>query len=126
MRSAVAFLSALLLPLVAAQAEAQTHSTSSGQTWPSKPVRIVVPFAPGGTADTLGRLVAQKLGETFKESFVVENRGGAGGVIGSELVAKAEPDGYTLVVSGVASHCIAPALSKDFPFDPLRDFTHIA
>jgi tripartite-type tricarboxylate transporter receptor subunit TctC len=89
-------------------------------------VRLVVPFAPGGTADTLGRLVASKLAETFKETFVVENRAGAGGVIGSELVAKAEPDGYTLVVSGVASHAIAPAMSKNFPFDPLRDFTHIA
>jgi len=96
------------------------------QTWPSKPVRVVVPFAPGGTADTLGRLVASKLGETLKENFVIENRGGAGGVVGSELVAKAAPDGYTLVVSGVASHCIAPAMSKNFPFDPLRDFTHIA
>jgi tripartite-type tricarboxylate transporter receptor subunit TctC len=96
------------------------------QAWPSKPVRIVVPFAPGGTADTLGRLVAQKLTESLKENFIIENRGGAGGVIGSELVAKASPDGYTLVVSGVASHCIAPAMSKSFPFDPLRDFTHIA
>jgi len=96
------------------------------QAWPSKPVRVVVPFAPGGTADTLGRLVAYKLGEALKENFVVENRGGAGGVVGSELVAKAAPDGYTLVVSGVASHCIAPAMSKNFPFDPLRDFTHIA
>ena len=96
------------------------------QGWPSKPVRVVVPFAPGGTADTLGRLVAAKLGDAFKETFVVENRGGAGGVVGSELVAKAAPDGYTLVVSGVASHCIAPALSKNFPFDPMRDFTHIA
>ena len=101
-------------------------SPARAQTWPSKPVRLIVPFAPGGTADTLGRLVAGKLAETFKETFVVENRGGAGGVIGSELVAKAEPDGYTLVVSGVASHAIAPALSKNFPFDPLRDFTHIA
>jgi tripartite-type tricarboxylate transporter receptor subunit TctC len=101
-------------------------STALAQTWPSKPVRLVVPFAAGGTADTLGRLVATKLGDTFKETFVVENRGGAGGVVGSELVAKAAPDGYTLVVSGVASHCIAPALSKNFPFDPLRDFTHIA
>jgi len=101
-------------------------SEAPAQAWPSKPVRLVVPFAPGGTADTLGRLVALKLGETFKESFVVENRGGAGGVVGSELVAKAAPDGYTLVVSGVASHCIAPAMSKNFPFDPLRDFTHIA
>ena len=107
-------------------ATALPWSGASAQAWPSKPVRIVVPFAPGGTADTLGRLVAAKLGDSFKETFVVENRGGAGGVIGSELVAKAEPDGYTLVVSGVASHCIAPALRKDFPFDPLRDFTHIA
>jgi tripartite-type tricarboxylate transporter receptor subunit TctC len=101
-------------------------SAANSQAWPARPVHIVVPFAPGGTADTLGRLVAVKLGETFKESFVVENRGGAGGVVGSELVAKAAPDGYTLVVSGVASHCIAPAMSKNFPFDPLRDFTHIA
>jgi tripartite-type tricarboxylate transporter receptor subunit TctC len=96
------------------------------QTWPAKTVRIIVPFAPGGTADTLGRLVAQKLGESLRENFVIENRGGAGGVIGSELVAKAAPDGYVLLVSGVASHCIAPALSKNFPFDPLRDFSHIA
>jgi len=111
---------ALALPCMLAAGEA------GAQSWPSKPVRVVVPFAPGGTADTLGRLVAHKLGETFKETFVVENRAGAGGVVGSELVAKAAPDGYTLVVSGVASHCIAPALSKSFPFDPLRDFTHIA
>jgi tripartite-type tricarboxylate transporter receptor subunit TctC len=96
------------------------------EDWPAKPVRIIVPFAPGGTADTLGRLVAQRLSEDYKQSFVIENRGGAGGVIGSELVAKAAPDGYTLLVSGVASHCIAPALARIFPFDPLKDFTHIA
>jgi tripartite-type tricarboxylate transporter receptor subunit TctC len=96
------------------------------QDYPAKPVRIVVPFAPGGTADTLGRLAAQKLSESLKQQFVVENRGGAGGVIGSEIVAKAAPDGYTLVVSGVASHCIQPSLSKNVPFDPVRDFTHIA
>ena len=101
-------------------------SAALGQGWPSKPVRIIVPFAPGGTADTLGRLVATKLDDAFKQTFVVENRGGAGGVVGSEIVAKSAPDGYTLVVSGVASHCIAPAMSKNFPFDPLRDFTHIA
>ena len=111
-----------LLGLVLLGAAAAAHA----QTWPAKTVRIIVPFASGGTADTLGRLVAQKLGETFKENFVIENRGGAGGVIGSELVSKAAPDGYTLLVSGVASHCIAPALSKNFPFDPLRDFSHIA
>jgi tripartite-type tricarboxylate transporter receptor subunit TctC len=114
-RTTITLLLAMALPL-----------SALAQEWPSKPVRIVVPFAPGGTADTLGRLVAAKLGDAFKETFVVENRGGAGGVVGSELVAKAAPDGYTFVVSGVASHCIAPALSKNFPFDPLRDFTHIA
>jgi tripartite-type tricarboxylate transporter receptor subunit TctC len=112
--------------LILLAAMALPCSEAPAQSWPSKPVRVVVPFAPGGTADTLGRLVAAKLSETFKETFVVENRGGAGGVIGSDLVAKAEPDGYTLVVSGVASHAIAPAMSKNFPFDPLRDFTHVA
>src|SRR5258705_2485100 len=115
-----------ILRAVALSAAASLCSGAWAQVWPAKPVRVVVPFAPGGTADTLGRLVASRLGDTFKETFVVENRGGAGGVVGSEIVAKAAPDGYTLVVSGVASHCIAPALSKNFPFDPLRDFTHIA
>jgi tripartite-type tricarboxylate transporter receptor subunit TctC len=96
------------------------------QAWPAKPVKLIVPFAPGGTADTLGRLVAKKLGEAFNEGVVVENRPGAGGVVGSELVAKAPPDGYTLVVSGVASHVIAPALPRGVPYDPMKDFTHIA
>lgn len=95
------------------------------QTWPAKPVRVIVPFAAGGTSDNLGRIVAQKLSGAFKQPFVVENRGGAGGVIGSELVSKASPDGYTLVVSGVASHVVVTALSK-VPYDPLKDFTHIA
>ena len=96
------------------------------QAWPEKPVRIIVPFGPGGSADTLGRLVAQKLSEHLKASFVVENRGGAGGAVGAELAAKAAPDGYTLVVSGIASHVIAPLLPQGTPYDPVRDFTHIA
>ena len=94
--------------------------------WPDKPVRIVVPFAPGGSADTLGRRVAQKLSEHLKASFVVETRGGAGGAVGSELALKAAPDGYTLLVSGIASHVIAPLLPQGTPYDPVRDFTHIA
>ena len=105
-----------LLLLVAAQVQA----------WPTRPVKIVVPFAPGGTADTLGRLVAQKLGEQLKASFIVENRPGAGGALGSDLVAQAAPDGYTLVVSGIASHAIAPLLPQGTRYDPVRDFTHIA
>jgi len=97
-----------------------------GQSWPARPVKIVVPFAPGGTADTLGRTVALKLSEQLGESFVVENRPGAGGALASAEVAKAPPDGYTLVVSGVASHVIAPALPNSVQYDPLKDFTHIA
>jgi len=96
------------------------------QSWPAKPVKIIVPFAPGGSADTLGRLVAQKLSEQMKASFVVENRAGAGGSIGAELASHAAPDGYTLVVSGIASHVIAPLLPQGTPYDPVRDFTHIA
>jgi len=97
-----------------------------GQAWPAKSVRIVAPFAPGGTADTLGRILAAKLTENLGQTFVVENRPGAGGLVGSELVLKSAPDGYTLLVSGVASHAIAPALPGKPPFDPIADFTHIA
>jgi tripartite-type tricarboxylate transporter receptor subunit TctC len=96
------------------------------QAWPAKPVRVIAPFSAGGSADTLGRIIAQKLSESFRQPFVIENRAGAGGFVGSELVAKAPPDGYTLVISGIASHIIAVALTKQPPFDPIRDFTHIA
>src|SRR5215470_5381284 len=120
-----AWSSPLVFRAVAALLALAPAAAPMAQSWPEKPVKIVAPFAPGGSADTLGRLVAQKLSEDLKQSFIVENRPGAGGVIGSELVAKAPPDGYTLVVSGVASHVVAPAMSK-VPFDPLRDFTHIA
>ncbi|HEY0338551.1 MAG TPA: tripartite tricarboxylate transporter substrate binding protein [Burkholderiales bacterium] len=98
---------------------------AAAQAWPAKPVRLIAPFTPGGAADTLGRLVGAKLTETLGQNVVIENRAGAGGVIGSDLVAKSAPDGYTLVVSGVASHVVAPALSK-VPFDALKDFSHIA
>ena len=100
--------------------------TVTAQPYPSRPVKIIAPFAPGGTADTLGRLVAKSLSEQLKESFVVENRAGAGGVVGSEYVSKSPPDGYTLVVSGIASHVIAPHLPGGTPYDPLKDFTHVA
>jgi tripartite-type tricarboxylate transporter receptor subunit TctC len=100
--------------------------TASAQSWPERPVKIVAPFAPGGTADTLGRLVAAKLTEQLKESFVVENRPGAGGAVGSEIVSNAAPDGYTLVVSGIASHVIAPNLPRGTPYDPMKAFTHVA
>jgi len=96
------------------------------QQYPVKTVRIIVPFPPGGTADTLGRIVATKLTESFGQTFVVDNRPGAGGLLGSELASKGAADGYTLVVSGIASHAIAPALVAKPPFDPVKDFTHVA
>src|SRR5882724_1813246 len=86
-------------------------SLAQAQNWPTRPVKIVAPFAPGGAADTLGRLIADPLSNVFHQQFYVENRGGAGGLIGSAAVAAAEPDGYTFVVSGLASHVIAPAIS---------------
>ena len=111
----------LFFALFAIGVGAVTHA----QPWPARPVKLIAPFAPGGSADTLGRIVAKNLTEQLKESFVVENRPGAGGVLGSEIVAKAPPDGYTLVVSGIASHVIAPAAPGAL-FDPMKDFTHIA
>ena len=93
--------------------------------WPSKPIKIVVPYAPGGSSDTLGRLIARHLQDAFKQTVVVENKAGAGGVIGSKDVAKAAPDGYTLVVSGIGSHVIAP-VDQPGAFDPMKDFTHVA
>ena len=93
--------------------------------WPSKPIRIVVPYAPGGSSDTLGRLIARHLQESFKQNVVVENKAGAGGVIGSKEVSKAAPDGYTLVVSGIGSHVIAPVDNPN-AFDPMKEFTHVA
>ena len=110
---------------VAALAALLAASAAPAQEWPNKPVRIVAPYAPGGSADTLGRLIAQRLGQRLKENFVVENRPGAGGFLGSEMVAKAAPDGYTLLVSGVGSHAIGPAVSAA-PYDPIASFTHIA
>lgn len=96
------------------------------EAWPSKPIKLVVPFTAGGSADTLGRVFAQALSDALGQQVVVENRPGAGGVVASAQVARAEPDGYTLLVSGVASHAIAPALNTKTGYDPVRDFTHIA
>jgi tripartite-type tricarboxylate transporter receptor subunit TctC len=93
--------------------------------WPQKPIRLVVPFGPGGSSDTLGRAIGRHLGEALKQAVIIENKAGAGGLIGSQAVAKAAPDGYTLVVSGIASHVIAPVGAPQH-FDPLKDFTHIA
>jgi tripartite-type tricarboxylate transporter receptor subunit TctC len=94
----------------------------AAQSYPVKPVRVIVGFVPGGGNDVISRLVAQKLSVAFGRQFVVENRPGAGGMIGAELAAKSPPDGYTLFLAGVATHAINPNLQKSVPYDPVRDF----
>jgi tripartite-type tricarboxylate transporter receptor subunit TctC len=102
--------------------------TASGmaqaQTWPDKPIRFVVPWAPGGVADAMARLVAKPLSERLGQPIVVDNRPGAGGNIGSEIVAKAAPDGYTLVIAA-ASHATTPGLYRKMRFDAVKDFAPI-
>lgn len=102
----------LAAPAFAAQAQA-------------RPIRLVVPFPPGGTVDLLGRLVAPELESRLGQTVVVENRPGAGGMIGSDAVAKSPPDGTALVISNIASHGVGAAVNRAMPYDPLRDFTHI-
>jgi tripartite-type tricarboxylate transporter receptor subunit TctC len=100
--------------------------TASAQAWPSKPIKLVVPWPAGGSADLIGRIVADHLTGVLKQPVVVENRGGAAGMIGSLAVSRADPDGLTLLISGIPSHVIAPATSPKPEYDGVKDFTHIA
>jgi len=109
-----------------AVALALAAGAACAQDWPARPIRMIAPFPPGGGADTIGRLLAQALGEQLRQNVVVENRAGAGGLIGAEAAAKATPDGYTLLVSSLASNVVAPAMSKAPPYHPVTSFTHIA
>lgn len=101
-------------------------SVGRAQNWPSGSIRLVVPFAPGGSTDLTARLVADGLSQRLGVPVVVENRPGAGATTGSQLVAEAAPDGQTLVMSNIASHAISPALYRNVRYDPVRSFTHIA
>ena len=96
------------------------------QTYPTKPVRIVVPFAPGSTIDIIGRIIAPKLAEALSQPVLVENRPGAGGMIGMDAVAKAPPDGHTLVIGALGPLAMNPALYPKTPFDPVRDFAAVS
>jgi len=93
------------------------------QDYPNRPIKLVVPYAPGGSTDLLGRAVAQKMSESMGQPIIIENRGGGGGMIGSELVARAAPDGYTFMLGTGATHGIVKFTSKGLTYDPVKDFT---
>jgi tripartite-type tricarboxylate transporter receptor subunit TctC len=101
------------------------QSATAQSAWPAKPVRIVVPFAPGGTTDILARALAPELSKAFGQSFVVENRAGAGGNVGADHVAKSAADGYTLLMGTVGTHGINKALYPNLPYNPVKDFAPI-
>jgi tripartite-type tricarboxylate transporter receptor subunit TctC len=104
-------------------AYAQSNSTSA---YPIRPIRAVVPLAPGGGTDTVGRLVMGKLGELMGQQIVVDNRGGGGGTVGTDLVAKAAPDGYTILMGSITTNAVNPVLYKKLPYDHIRDFAAIS
>ena len=101
-------------------------SAAPAAEWPTRPIRIIAPSTPGGAADTFARLLAEYLPPRLHQPVIVDNRAGGGGLIGAAAAAHAEPDGYTLVTASIAYHAIAPAVSPNPGFDPIRDFTHIA
>ena len=94
--------------------------------WPNKPVRIIVPFTAGGTTDILARALAPELGKAFGQTFIVDNKPGAGGNIGADMIAKSPPDGYNLLMGTVGTHAINAALFRKLPYDTLRDFAPVA
>jgi tripartite-type tricarboxylate transporter receptor subunit TctC len=118
-------MSTLNIRSLALLAGALAASCAGAQTYPSKVVRSIVPSAPSGSIDVVGRLVAQKLGEQMGQSFIVENRAGAAGTIGVTAVAKSPPDGYTLLVASQSGVSAAPSLIRNLPYDPQRDLTPI-
>ncbi|PLC03862.1 MFS transporter [Variovorax sp. RO1] len=117
-RFALVATAAATLALLGGAAHAQA-------TWPTKPVRIVVPFAAGGTTDILARAVAPELSKAFGQQFIVDNRAGAGGNVGAEIVARSANDGYTLLMGTVGTHGINRALYPKLPFDPIKDFVPV-
>jgi tripartite-type tricarboxylate transporter receptor subunit TctC len=120
MRNAVATGLGIALLVLAAPLAAQSPS------WPAKPIKIVVPFAVGGIADTFARAIGAKLGDTWGQPVVIENKAGAGGNIGADFVAKSPPDGYTFVMGNIGTHAVNQSLFRNMPYDTLRDFVPIA
>jgi len=115
----------LYAPVMLAVAWLLIGSTVQAQSWPARPMRVIVPFPAGGGTDLVGRLVAAKLADDLGQPAVVDNRPGAGGVIGADIVAKATADGYTTGIATSSTHPAAVVLRKDVPYDPLKSFTPI-
>ena len=111
--------------MAAAGAAALSWSVAQAQNYPSKPVKMVVPFPPGGSLDIAGRLIAQKLTDAWGQSVVVENKPGAGGNIGADFVAKSPPDGYTILLGALSTHAVNPSLYAKMPYDAAKDFAPI-
>ena len=119
------FTAALLCAAVVANVNAHAAEPVNA-AYPSRPIRVIVPQTPGGTADTMARILAPSLASTLGQQLVIDNRGGAGGIIGTELVARAAPDGYTLSFNGTGPLTIVPNIQKGVPYDAVRDFTPIS
>ena len=117
---------ALALSALAVVATLGLPLTAAAQAWPSKPLRMVIPFPAGGATDIIGRTIAQKLGSALGQQVVVDNKPGAGGTIGADLVAKAAPDGYTILMATSSTHSIGPALNPKMPYDAFKDFAPVA
>ena len=115
-----------LLALALTSAVAPTSALAQAPVWPSKPLRLVIPFPAGGATDIIGRTIAQKLSAVLGQQVVVDNKPGAGGAIGADLVAKAAPDGYTILMSTSSTHSIGPALNPKIPYDAVKDFAPVA
>src|SRR4249920_1480792 len=109
---------AVVLGIVAGVVAAQTYA----QVWPAKPIKWIVPFAPGGTTDILARTIGEKLAIALGQPVIIENKPGAGGGLGADFVAKAAPDGYTILGGTISTNAINASLYKDLPYDPVKDF----
>src|SRR4051812_10447383 len=116
-----AFVTGLVLAFGAVCAQAQ----SAAQSYPNRPVRLIVPFAPGGFTDVVARILGQKLSQALGQQFVIENKAGAGSTIGSDFVAKSPPDGYTLLMVS-STHVISPWIYRNLPYDPIKSFTVVS
>ena len=112
--------------LPAALGCALVHAADPAKDYPNRPIRLIMPNAPGSSADTMGRIAANKLGEALGQQVVVDNRAGAGGVVGMEIGKNANPDGYTLITTSLSALTVSPHIRKNLPYDPMKDFEYVA